>query len=72
MTTIRTPTRLHYPARLRAQVKTVCTLRGWSFQKQNRREEEKEGDTEQQQTYQFTQGYSNIHRLQVHHLTLPQ
>ena len=45
--------------------KIVCTLRGWSFQKQNR----KEGETEQQQTYQFTKGYSNFHRLQVHHLT---
>ena len=25
--------------------------------------------TEQQQTYQFTQGYNILHRLQVHHLT---
>ena len=30
----------------------------WSFQ------------TEQQQTYQFTQGYIILHRLQLHHLTL--
>ena len=45
----------------------VCTVRGWSFQKQNRKEEE---ETEQQQTYQFTQGYNILHRLQVHHLTL--
>ena len=44
----------------------VCRLRGWSFQKQTRKEEE----TEQQQTYQFTQGYNILHRLQVHHLTL--
>ena len=37
------------------------------FQKQNR----EEGGTElQQQTYQFTQGYNILHRLQVHHLTL--
>ena len=28
------------------------------------------GGTEQQQTYQFTQGYNILHRLQVHHLTL--
>ena len=27
-------------------------------------------ETEQQQTYQFTQGYNILHRLQVHHLTL--
>ena len=26
--------------------------------------------TEQQQTYQFTQGYNILHKLQVHHLTL--
>ena len=26
----------------------VCTLKGWSFQKQNRKEEEEEGETEQQ------------------------
>ena len=25
---------------------------------------------QQQQTYQFTQGYNILHRLQVHHLTL--
>ena len=36
----------------------------------NRKEEEK-GETEQQlQSYQFTQGYITLHRLQVHHLTL--
>ena len=35
----------------------------------NRKEEE--GETEQQlQSYQFTQGYVTLHRLQVHHLTL--
>ena len=45
----------------------VCTLRGWRFQNQNRKEEE---ETEQQQTYQFTQGYNTLHWLQVHHLTL--
>ena len=46
-------------------------LRGWSLQKHNRKEKEKEGATEQQQqTYQFTQGYNIFHRLQVHHLTL--
>ena len=29
--------------------------------------EEEEGETEQQQqTYQFTQGYNILHRLQVH------
>ena len=39
----------------------------WSFQKQNR----EEWVTEQkQQTYQFTQCYNILHRLQVHHLTL--
>ena len=27
-------------------------------------------ETEQQQIYRFTQGYSNLHILQVHHLTL--
>ena len=37
------------------------------FTKQNRKEEETE---QQQQTYQFTQGYNILHRLQVHHLTL--
>ena len=41
----------------------------------NRKEEEEweieEGEMEeQQQTYQFTQGYNILHRLQVHHLTL--
>ena len=41
-------------------------LRGWRFQKQNRKEEE--GKTEQH-TYQFTQGFNILHRLQVHHLT---
>ena len=40
----------------------VCTLRGWSFQKQNREEER---GTEQQQTNQFTQGYNILHRLQI-------
>ena len=39
------------------------------FQKQNRKEVE-EWETVQQQTYQFTQGYNILHRLQVHHLTL--
>ena len=35
------------------------------------RKEEEEGETEQQlQSYQFTQGYITLHRLQVHHLTL--
>ena len=35
----------------------------------NRKEEE--GETEQQlQSYQFTQGYITLHRLQVHHVTL--
>ena len=39
------------------------------FQKQNRKEEE--GKTEQQQqNYQFIQGYNILHRLQVHDLTL--
>ena len=39
----------------------------WSFQKQNR----EEGVTEQnEQAYQFTQGYNILHRLQEHHLTL--
>ena len=33
----------------------------------NRKEE---GETEQQQTYQFTKGCNIFHRLQVHHLTL--
>ena len=34
----------------------------------NRKEEE---ETEQQlQSYQFTQGYITLHRLQVHHLSL--
>ena len=33
----------------------------------NRKEEE--GETEQQQAYQFTQGYNILHSLQVHHLT---
>ena len=50
----------------------LCVLRGWSFQKQHRKEE-KEGETEQQQqqqTYQFTQGYNILHRLHVPHLTL--
>ena len=45
----------------------VCTLRGWSFQKQNRKEEK---ETEKQQTYQFTQSYNILHRLQVHCVTL--
>ena len=35
------------------------------------RKEEEEWETEQQQqTYQFTQGYNILHGLQVHHLTL--
>ena len=34
------------------------------------RKEEEEGETEQQQTYQFTKGYNILHRLQVHHLTI--
>ena len=43
----------------------VCMSRGWSFFR------EEEGETEQQQqTYQFTQGYNILHRIQVHHLTL--
>ena len=42
----------------------VCMLRGWEFS----RKEEKE--TEKQQTYQFTQSYNILHRLQVHYLTL--
>ena len=33
----------------------------------NRKEE---GETEQEQTYQFTQGYNILHILRVHHLTL--
>ena len=37
----------------------------WSFQQQNR----EEGGTEQQ-TYQFTQCYNILHRLQVHHLII--
>ena len=45
----------------------VCTLWGWSFKKQNRKEEEEETE-QQQQTYQFTQSYNILHRLQVHHL----
>ena len=49
--------------------KIVCTLRGWSFQKQNRKEEEEE-TKQQQETQQFTQSYNSLHRLQVHHLTL--
>ena len=28
------------------------------------------GTEQQQQIYQFTQGYNILHRLQVHHLTL--
>ena len=39
----------------------------------NRKEEEWETEQQQQQqpqTYQFTQGYNILHRLQVHHLTL--
>ena len=35
----------------------ICTLRGWSFQKQNRKEE-KEVETVQQLTYLFSQGYN--------------
>ena len=32
---------------------------------------ERRGGTEQQQqTYQFTQGYNILHRLQVNHITL--
>ena len=38
-----------------------------SFQDQNR---EVGGTEQQQQTYQFTQGYNILHRLQVYHLTL--
>ena len=35
------------------------------------RKEQEDGKTEQQlQSYQFTQGYITLHRLQVHHLTL--
>ena len=41
----------------------VFPLRGWIFHKPNRKEEE---ETEQQQTYQFTQSYNILHRLQVH------
>ena len=37
------------------------------FSKTNQRGE---GTEQQQQTYHFTQGYSILHRLQVHHLTL--
>ena len=37
------------------------------FQKQNR---EERGQKKKLQTYQFTQGYNILHRLQVHHLTL--
>ena len=32
--------------------------------------ERKGGSDKKQQTYQFTQGYNILHRLQVHHLTL--
>ena len=45
-------------------------LRGWSFQKQNRKEEYSETEQQQQQTYQFIQGYNILHGLQVRHLTL--
>ena len=41
----------------------------WSFQKQKQNREEG-GTKQKQQTYQFTQSYNNLHRLQVHHLTL--
>ena len=34
------------------------------------RKEEEEGETEELQSYQFTQGYITLYRLQVHHLTL--
>ena len=34
------------------------------------RKEEEEGETEQKQTYQFTQGYNIFHRLRVYQLTL--
>ena len=34
------------------------------------RKEEEVGETEQQQTYQFTKGFNILYRLQVHHLTL--
>ena len=37
----------------------VCTIRGWIFQKQNRKEEE----MEQQQTCQFTQSYTGFCRI---------
>ena len=51
----------------RASELRAHSLYFWSFQKQNR---EDEGTEQQQQTYQFTQGYNILHRLQVHHLTL--
>ena len=37
------------------------------FSKQNR---EERGQKKKLQTYQFTQAYNILHRLQVHHLTL--
>ena len=43
----------------------------YSFCMYVNRKEEEDGETEQQlQSYQFTQGYITLHRLQVHHLTL--
>ena len=39
----------------------------FEFSKTKQREE---GTEQQQQTYQFTQGYNILHRLKVHHRTL--
>ena len=49
------------------QGKRAHSLYFLSFQDHQNREV---GVTEQQQIYQFTQGYNNFHRLQVHHLSL--
>ena len=51
------------------QGKRAHSLYFWSFQKQKQNREEG-GTKQKQQTYQFTQSYNNLHRLQVHHLTL--
>ena len=46
----------------------VCTLRGWRFQKLNRKEEEEE--TKKNRPINLLHSYNILHKLQVLHLTL--
>ena len=70
MSTLKTPVKynsLSFVPVNKCYLNPLTDMSGISVQKQNR---EERGTEQQQQTYQFTQGYSILHRLQVHHLTL--